>query len=377
MTTAELLAESVDVAQVRQRNAFDRAAGEFGDRIVLFGAGTLGQKIGSALRRRGITPLAFADNNRELHGTAFSGVPVLSPTAAAARFGSDAIFVVTIFRGAGDEGMGARLAHLAALGCRRIASFLPLAWKWPEELLPHYAVDLPSRLLAHAQELSVLDAAWADPLSRETFRQQLAWRLRGDFPAPSRPAPDQYFPRDLFALRTDERFVDGGAFDGDTLRVLGPNFERAWAFEPDPANAARLRATADGRVMVAPYALGSEPGETCFKGTGTIASAIEAAGGIKVRVETLDALLADAEPTFIKLDIEGGELAALTGARTLLTRCRPLVAACLYHEPNHLWQIPQLLRQALAGHPLYLRVHQHDGFELVAYAIPQERLLKP
>jgi FkbM family methyltransferase len=373
MTTAELLGESVDAARVRERGAFDDFTEGGRARIVLFGAGALGRKICAVLKRHGVTPLAFADNAAALQGSAIDGVPVLAPADAAARFAVDAVFVVTIFRGAGDAGMAARCAQLGALGCGRVTTFLPLAWKWAEELLPHYGAALPSVLLAKADELRALDTAWADAASRTTFQAQLAWRLRADFSGVGAPAPDQYFPRDLFTRRADERLVDGGAFDGDTLRVFGENFARAWAIEPDPKNAVRLTAAADARVTVLPCALGARRGKIRFADSGTVASAADAAGGVMVRVETLDALLPDALPTLIKLDIEGAELDALVGARAVVGRARPLLAVCAYHAPEHLWTIPREMRAMLPGHALALRAHQYDGFELVAYAVPPER----
>ena len=75
---------------------------------------------------------------------------------------------------------------------------------------------------------------------------QLRWRLFGrftDLPAAD-PGP-QYFPSDLFRLQPDEFFVDGGAFDGDTLAVFlkesGGRFRKVLCFEPDPANFQKMR----------------------------------------------------------------------------------------------------------------------------------------
>jgi hypothetical protein len=58
-----LLAEGAEGARARERNSFDsHALGSSGD-IVLCGAGGLGRRTLAGLRRHGITPLAFADNN--------------------------------------------------------------------------------------------------------------------------------------------------------------------------------------------------------------------------------------------------------------------------------------------------------------------------
>ena len=46
---------------------------------------------------------------------------------------------------------------------------------------------------------------------------------------------------------------------------------------------------------------------------------------INVPVTTLDALVPKGAPTFIKLDLEGGEFAALRGARDILERAKPML----------------------------------------------------
>jgi FkbM family methyltransferase len=172
----------------------------------------------------------------------------------------------------------------------------------------------------------------------------------------------------------DERFVDGGAYDGDTLRSLPEGFARAWAIEPDPLNAEKLRSAADARVAVFETALGERSGRARFDALGSTASSLSASGGIDVTLSALDDLLTGESPTYVKLDVEGGELAALAGARETLRRAQPVTAVCMYHRPRDLWEIPLFLREALPGHRMSVRIHAHDGFELVAYAVPMERV---
>ena len=59
--------------RMREREAFDNIAGPFGERLVLFGAGPLGKGVLAGLRRAGIEPLSFADNNQKLWGRKFPG----------------------------------------------------------------------------------------------------------------------------------------------------------------------------------------------------------------------------------------------------------------------------------------------------------------
>lgn len=377
MTLEDLLGEGVEAARRREREAFLHHAGRFGRKLVLFGAGRVGRRILAALRRRSIEPLAFADRDPRLQGSRVDGIEVLSPERAASRFANRAAFVVTVFRGSGDEGMAARENFLRSLGCRTVTNFLPLAWFAAPDMLPHYGADRPAAILAAASDIEKVGKLWTDSSSREAFRTQLLWRLRADFSALPPPSLDQYFPTDLFRLEPGEAVFDGGAFDGDTLRALGDRFGRAWAVEPDPDNIARLRAMLDPRITIVEAALGETPGEGRFHAGLGPASVLHGSAEMRVRIETVDRIVGDGRPTMLKLDIEGSELAALKGARATLGRSQPIVAVCLYHRPDDLWRIPEFLHEILPGHRLFLRAHQHDGFELVAYAVPAARSPRP
>jgi FkbM family methyltransferase len=370
MTLKQLLDETPTDAQARERLAFDSLLSAAGGQVVLFGAGVLGRKVLSALRNGGVEVVAYADNNASLYGLEIDRVPVMSLAAAIARWKQNALFVVTIFRPLGGEGMYARLSEFSKAGLHA-TSFLQAAWRFPG-ILPHFAADLPSRLLGHSEELRHVSDLWADDSSRQIFLQQLAWRLRADFSEPAVPVPDQYFPRELILPRADEQFVDGGAFDGDTYRKLG-SFKHVWAIEPDPISSAILGEHIQDGVTLCQTALGSKPGIARFAATGTPASGRSTTGQANVRVSRLDDLLENADPTFIKLDVEGDELSALEGSTETLRRAQPLMAVCVYHRPEDIWTIPLFLHKHLPGHRLYLRCHEHDGFELVVYAVPKSR----
>jgi hypothetical protein len=90
-----------------------------------------------------------------------------------------------------------------------------------------------------------------------------------------------------------------------------------------------------------------------------------------VQILSLDEAVSGFKPNFVKLDIEGGELAALNGMKhTLHTVPDVVVAACVYHRPSHFWEVPLLMKQLMPDHSLHLRSHGFCGFDLVAYAYP-------
>jgi FkbM family methyltransferase len=371
VTIADLLSESVPDAQRREICAMESMLSDSGQRVILFGAGSLGRKALAALRRRGIEPLAFADNDPGIQGKRVDGIDVIAPASAAIKWRNDALFVVTIFLPNGG-GMKARIAELIGFGCRQITTFLPLGWT-DSGMFPHFGADLPSRLLVEARDLRRVAALWSDKQSREIFRQQLGWRLQADFGSVSAPSTEQYFPKDLLVPDPQEVFVDGGAFDGDTLRAAPWPLASVHAIEPDPENATKIHTRIPMEITIHRVLLGRTIGSTRFDSRGTMASSRSETGGISIEVQTLDNLLIAERPSFIKLDVEGDELDALEGARKTLYRAQPVVAVCVYHRPEDLWKIPLFLDEVLPHHRKYLRAHAYDGFELVAYAIPKDR----
>src|SRR5688572_8470127 len=140
-----LLSESVSAAKARAASAFDAIAG---DRpIVLFGAGGLGKKIARGLAKVGRPAIAFADNNPARAGEKLEGIPIHSTADAIARFGKDAVFVVSVWRAPASERMSERIERLEAAGAKHVTSFATLGWKHPETFLPYYAIDLPHQVI--------------------------------------------------------------------------------------------------------------------------------------------------------------------------------------------------------------------------------------
>jgi FkbM family methyltransferase len=346
---------------------------DFKTRLVIFGAGGLGRRIARGLRGVGVVAQAFCDNNRALWGTEIEGIQTVSPAAALERF-PDAIFIVAIWHPSPTEGIRRRVVDLQSLGCRNVVSFIPLLWMYPEIFLPNLFWETPAyfnnqmTLINTAREL-------LDDSGKEEFDRQLAFRLSGDLQCLGEPAPGlQYFPDGLIALSNTETFVDCGAFNGDTIRdfiiASGGCFRRVIALEPDLRNCQELMTSvADTRIRIEPYAVGAKREVLRMSSSGA-SSAVCDEGDTEVLCVPLDELLGDEIPTYIKMDIEGSELKALRGAAETIRRCSPKLAVCVYHHPDHLWQVPLLLKELLPDSTLTLRSHMLDGFDTVCYCIP-------
>jgi FkbM family methyltransferase len=379
-----LLDETVDEARQREATTFDKMAGSSMTNLVLFGAGNLGRRTLTGLRRIGIEPLCFVDNNKALWDHSLDGLPVYSPEMGAKLYGSVATFVVTIWRGEGTDRMSARIQQLRDLGCKSYTPFLPLYWKYSDSFLPHYLQDLPHRVLMQADRVRAAFCLMADDESRLEYLAQVRYRLLGDFDCLPNPVDGAiYFRKDLFSLMKDESLVDCGAFDGDTislfLEATGNSFMYAFAFEPDPANYARLldrigKMPPEVRERVALHqAATGDANVRLLMDVGNGAASHLGGGDLEVECVALDSFLREVAVTFLKMDIEGSELATLAGAQNLIRKNCPILAICSYHKQDDLWNIPLYIQGLNPDYSLYLRPHLLEGWDLVCYAVPSKR----
>jgi FkbM family methyltransferase len=223
-----------------------------------------------------------------------------------------------------------------------------------------------------------------DDASRQEFIAQMRFRLLGDFD--SLPVPvqgDIYFREDIFRLRADEMLIDCGAFDGDTLDLFlertAHSFTGAIAFEPDPANYAKLAARVGSmhsktreRIAIHQAATGEKNARVLMDAGKGVSSTI-GNGDCEVECISLDSALADVPVSFIKMDIEGSELDTLAGARELIRKNAPVLAVCAYHRQSDLWNIPLFIHGLNPDYSFYLRPHLLEGWDLVCYAVPSNR----
>ncbi len=380
-----LFSEPIRSVYEREQSTFNKLAAPFEKSLVLFGAGGLGKKTLAGLRRIGIEPLAFADNNSALWGKEINGVQVMSLENAVSQFGQNSAFVITIWKGEAIDTMAERTQQLKNLGCPKIIPFGYLFWKYSDIFLPHYAFDIPHKVYEQSEEVQNVLSLWEDDASRHEYLAQLKWRMMMDFDGLPAPVSHEiYFPNDLVNILSDEVFVDCGAYDGDTVRNLFSS-QKAYsgkviAFEPDPANFKQLEQYVLGlpqgvheKVSVYPYAVGAKKSKVRFEASGTEASAV-GSGDLEVDCVTLDEILADARPTYIKMDIEGSELDALAGAQNTIKKNIPVLAICSYHRQDHLWRIPALIHSYSDEYRFFLRPHLLEVWDLVCYAIPVNRL---
>jgi FkbM family methyltransferase len=348
--------------------------------LVLFGAGQMGQAVYSALRDKPVSILCFADNDPTRWGGTIDGLQILSPREAARRHGATAVFVLTFQAGA--AALARQEARLIVLGVRTVCPFALLLRKWPGACgWPH---GTPSFYRSRREDLESALDLFEDEVSRTQFLGHLGWRaLRDDRALPVGVLEDQYFCSELVSLKEDECLVDGGAFDGDTLRAFlrerCEDFARIHAVEPDPASFAslctfvqKLPAEVSRRIFTYEAAMGMGTGTVHIQSQGNHLSTL-GEQGTPVNTLAVDDLPGDQPITFIKFDLEGSERAALAGARRTIARDRPVVAVAVYHHPADLFELPLMAKDLCPDYRFHLRTHNRFGLDVVLYAIPIER----
>ncbi|MBP7508032.1 MAG: FkbM family methyltransferase [Prolixibacteraceae bacterium] len=186
--------------------------------------------------------------------------------------------------------------------------------------------------------------------------------------------PDhQYFEDFLHLKSAGEIFIDVGCYDGFTaLEFIKryPDYEAIHVFEPEPMNMAYVKKCLQEypRIFYHDIGLSNQAQILRFKSQGSSSCATND-GDILIKVDRLDDILTS-PITYIKMDIEGGEIMALEGAKQSIVKYHPHLAISVYHRVDDLWHIPQLILSFWDDYRIFLRHYTEGVTETVMYFVP-------
>jgi len=180
----------------------------------------------------------------------------------------------------------------------------------------------------------------------------------------------------VIAPAVGDAVIDGGACTGDTAAVFSNavgEAGRVYAFDPVADHLRILEHNTKqfsyANVTVMPYGLSDQNifAEPIF--LDGYAPGFSSRNQ-RVPLRSIDFLVKQneiARISFIKLDVEGAELAALKGAEESIRRFKPKLAISLYHKPNDLFEIILHINREFPFYTCYLDHYTIHAEETVLY----------
>ncbi|MEW5801185.1 MAG: FkbM family methyltransferase [bacterium] len=355
------------------------------DKVVIFGAGNAGRYAKNYLEKNRKEVLFFCDNDPKKQGMSIDSVKVFGPQKLLTHDNYVCI--------ASDWAREIAL-QLRDMGIKNYFDFGPLSnlqsdnggsgengdlhesERWKE----HFNPDI---IFNHLEEIENVYNLLEDEWSKKTLLSIIRYRLTLD-PACLEIASFEPYHNPMVSPETGDIIIDGGAWIGDTAL----NFARGldlkcsiFSFEPETKNYHSLlemikEEGLDSIIVPVRAGLWSDDCHLFLHTSkDTKQHHMSSQGDERVDLLCLDTFLSTRNSTvdLIKMDIEGAELEALTGARKAIRRYGPKLQVCVYHKASDLWDIPLFIKSMNPQYTFYLGHHTQILFETILYAAPDER----
>ena len=232
------------------------------------------------------------------------------------------------------------------------------------------------------ERFSVVFDMLCDEISKKTMEAFINGCITGDVGKLDELQTDGQYFNELTRNCEVQYLVDCGAYVGDTVEAAVSFYKERVkgiiSFEPDENNIRRLKERvqklgfADDRLYLIPK--GSWSGRaTLHFASDNSSSSISEDGDLVIEVDSVDHVVDSLNKPigFLKIDVEGSEKETLRGAAGTIQKYHPLLAVCVYHRPEDLYELPETICELSKEHPyhFYLRYHGPDLRELVLYAL--------
>ncbi len=326
--------------------------------IILYGMGNGADKIVDWCEANQVTISGIFASDEFVRGQLFRGLKVEKYSDIIERFGKN-ILIVIAFASERPEVL-ARFRELAAEH---------------DVVAPHLPLFKESQLVSkawlkeHEQELQLVYNKLADDFSRRVFADTLNYKLSGKisylFACETQRQEDL---RSIFSFTDKENYLDLGAYNGDTvlefLQLTDNKCSSIVAVEPDRRNCRKLRALRDDLglgvdFVVHEAGVWKERAVLSFSDSGGRQSTFIDASKAEVNVDTIDAFSEGRAISYIKMDVEGAELQALSGGSSTIAANKPKLFIAAYHYDVDLFRLPLAIWQLVPEYKIYLRKHPY------------------
>lgn len=315
--------------------------------IVLYGMGNGADKIITVLEQKGIPFKGVFASDGFVRKKTFHGFEIANLKELEDRFGD--LIILLCFGSERPE----VLEMIKGISARH-------------EL---YAPDVPvvgdglfdrEFVTKNASRFQKIHSLLADEISKKTFENIIKFKLSGDINLLFECEVHRDEPyENLLNLSKNEHFLDLGAYNGDTVLEFAEKaaeYALITAVEPDKKSFKKLQKNTEGlqNIRLVNAAVCDISGKGLFDMKGGRNSAIGNMG-VETDLVTVDSLNCPLPPTLIKMDLEGGEAAAIKGAYNTIRNHRPRLQIAAYHRNEDLFALPEKILEINPGYKLYFR----------------------
>jgi FkbM family methyltransferase len=217
-----------------------------------------------------------------------------------------------------------------------------------------------------------------DQESKDVFGAILkTYILRIPQTIPCHSGIEQYFPDDLFEKKVYQRVVHCGGYHGETILTMNKKIGKVESiiciegnidnYSVMQKNLSQIKNNIADELILIPCLI-SDKNSTMRFIQDDIVSRNSEDGDIVLPTVSLDSLLMNFHPTYITMDIEGGEENAIAGCKEIIKRFQPSLAVSIYHTPAHLWDILLILNEYCPEYKFAIRNYSGWIGDTVLYA---------
>lgn len=212
----------------------------------------------------------------------------------------------------------------------------------------------------HKEEISKIHSLLADQKSKSVYQNIIKYKLSGkiNYLLDCETEKINDF-NEILKLNRNEIFMDLGAYRGDTVMEFidyVKDYKYIYAIEPNKKNFFHLEKNINllGNCKCINIGIHHRKDLLPFnnKSGRNFCSSIK---GDLIPVDSVDNILAQKPVSFIKMDIEGQELNAITGATHTILNYKPKLLISAYHRTEDLFSVPLKVLSIRKDYKVYIR----------------------
>lgn len=344
----------------------------------IYGAGHLGRQIASEMSPNSV----FIDDTRSLIGQTIDNKPVISLETFASRYSSypHLVYLTICLPQHCVYGL-IQKARGRVQGKVQIMPFTDYFIDHPDtKAMPHLLWEKSVFTEEYRQVMLNIRNEFSDRASLEALDYFIQAQTLG-LTLPSYISSHDDFHFLQSRIKTHTHYIDGGAFDGDTVKqfldLSQSSFSKITAIEPDEQNIIKLSAgisklpdTIRQKIEILPAAIASFSGQSQFQANGNTASCLSSTGQRSVNTVALKDLICESD-LFIKLDIEGSERSSVKHALPSIRKYLPILAISVYHHGKDLVNIYEMLKSEVPTYKFAFRILGNNATDAMLYCYPQ------